>query len=138
MTLRDSGVGFVAADLPEANTMTVGVMAVVAQYEREAISQRTKAALAAAKARGKALGGLRKAAPTIALHQPKGVLAVRQSALQAAEERRETIELLQGESLSLNAMAARLNADSVRTSRGGKWTATAVKRTIERLAGPQI
>ena len=53
MTLRDSGVRFVAADLPEANTMTVGVMAVVAQHEREAISQRTKAALGAAKARGK-------------------------------------------------------------------------------------
>src|SRR5262250_108087 len=49
MTLRDSGVQFVAADLPEANTMTVGVMAVVAQHEREAISARTKAALAAAK-----------------------------------------------------------------------------------------
>src|SRR4051794_18406747 len=42
MTLRDSGVDFVAADLPEANTMTVGVMAVVAQHEREAISHRTK------------------------------------------------------------------------------------------------
>ena len=55
MTLRDSGVQFVAADLPEANTMTVGVMAVVAQYEREAISARTKAALAAAKARGTGL-----------------------------------------------------------------------------------
>src|SRR5665213_1755839 len=55
MTLRDSGVSFVAADLPEANTMTVGVMAVVAQHEREAISQRTKAALAAARARGKTL-----------------------------------------------------------------------------------
>ena len=62
MTLRDGGVGFVAADLPEANTMTVGVMAVVAQHEREAISQRTKAALAAAKARRTALGGRRKGA----------------------------------------------------------------------------
>src|SRR5882672_7409199 len=59
MTLRDSGVDFIAADLPEANTMTVGVMAVVAQHEREAISQRTKAALQAAKARGTKLGGRR-------------------------------------------------------------------------------
>jgi len=66
MTLRDSGVDFVAADLPEANTMTVGVMAVVAQHEREAISHRTKAALAAARARGKTLGGFRAHAPNIA------------------------------------------------------------------------
>src|SRR5262245_21085937 len=56
LTLRDSGVDFVAADLPEANTMTVGVMAIVAQHEREAISARTKAALAAARARGIKLG----------------------------------------------------------------------------------
>ena len=138
MTLRDSGVDFVAADLPEANTMTVGVMAVVAQHEREAISQRTKAALAAAKARGKVLGGVRFGAPDIARYQSKGVAAARQRASQAAEERRETIEALQRENssprLSLNAMAARLNDDDVRTSRGGKWTATAVKRIIARLA----
>lgn len=133
MTLRDSGVEFVAADLPEANTMTVGVMAVVAQHEREAISLRTKAALAAAKARGKHLGGFRAGAPNILIHQHKGVHAVRQKASQAAEERREPIEALQQENLSLNAIAARLNADSVRTSRGGQWTATAVKRTIARL-----
>lgn len=134
MTLRDSGVDFVAADLPEANTMTVGVMAVVAQHEREAISHRTKAALAAARARGRTLGGFRARAPNIASYQRQGVEAVRQNAVQAAEERREAIEVLQREGLSLNAMAARLNADSVRTNRGGIWTATAVKRTIERLS----
>lgn len=133
MTLRDSGVEFVAADLPEANTMTVGVMAVVAQHEREAISQRTKAALAAVKARGKRLGGFRAGAPNIRTQQHKGVQAACQMASQAAEERRETIEALQQQNLSLNAIAARLNSDSVRTSRGGRWTATAVKRTIARL-----
>jgi DNA invertase Pin-like site-specific DNA recombinase len=94
MTLRDSGADFVAADLPEANTMTVGVMAVVAQHEREAISQRTKAALAAAKARGRVLGGFRAGAPNIARYQHKGVAAARLRASQAAEERRETIEEL--------------------------------------------
>lgn len=136
MTLRDSGVNFVAADLPEANTMTVGIMAVVAQHEREAISHRTKAALAAAKARGRTLGGFRAGAPNIARYQRQGVEAARQRALQAAEERRETIEALQQEKkkLSLNAIAARLNDDNVQTRRGGKWTATAVKRTIARLA----
>lgn len=132
MTLRDSGVEFVAADLPEANTMTVGVMAVVAQHEREAISQRTKAALAAAKARGTVLGGKRKGAARIASHQRKGVAAAREKAQAAAELRREALEGLTG--LSLNAMAKRLNDDSVTTSRGNRWTATAVKRTLAHLS----
>jgi DNA invertase Pin-like site-specific DNA recombinase len=53
LTLRDSGVRFMARDMPEANDMTVGIMALVAQQEREAISGRTKEALAVAKASGR-------------------------------------------------------------------------------------
>src|SRR5690348_8390870 len=45
LSLRDSGVRFVAADMPDANELTVGVMALVAQQEREAISLRTREAL---------------------------------------------------------------------------------------------
>jgi DNA invertase Pin-like site-specific DNA recombinase len=52
----DSGVEFVAVDNPHANKLTVHILAAVAEHEREAISERTKAALAAAKARGKRLG----------------------------------------------------------------------------------
>jgi DNA invertase Pin-like site-specific DNA recombinase len=52
LTLRDSGVRFSAVDLPEANDLTVGIMALVAQQEREAISRRTREALAVARARG--------------------------------------------------------------------------------------
>jgi DNA invertase Pin-like site-specific DNA recombinase len=133
MTLRDSGVDFVAADLPEANTMTVGVMAVVAQHEREAISQRTKAALAAAKARGKRLGGWRAKTPPIQYYQRQGVAAAVARARSDTEERRDAIEALTQEGLSLNAIARRLNDDSITSGRGGKWTATAVRRTIARL-----
>jgi DNA invertase Pin-like site-specific DNA recombinase len=135
MTLRDSGVEFVAADLPEANTMTVGVMAVVAQHEREAISLRTVEALAAARARGTKLGGRRNGAADIAEYQGAGVEANQARADAIAAERRETIEAMQRDGLSLNAMAARLNAEGVVTSRGkaGAWTATAVRRMVARL-----
>src|SRR5215204_6725654 len=54
--LQKSGLRFVAADMPDANELTVGIMAVVTQAERKMISERTKAALAAVKARGKKLG----------------------------------------------------------------------------------
>jgi DNA invertase Pin-like site-specific DNA recombinase len=57
--LQKADVEFVCADMPDANRLTIGVLAVVAQHEREQISARTKAALAAAKARGVKLGGKR-------------------------------------------------------------------------------
>ena len=56
MTLRDSGVDFVACDLPDANTLTVGIMVTFAQHEAERGSERTKAALAQKKAQGFKLG----------------------------------------------------------------------------------
>lgn len=132
MTLRDSGVEFVAADLPEANTMTVGVMAVVAQHEREAISQRTKAALAAAKVRGVKLGGKRNGASDIRRYQLDGVRAAVERADKLACDRLPEIERLRSEGLSLNAIARRLDAEGWLTSRGRRWTATAVKRTLAR------
>lgn len=133
MTLRDSGVQFVAADLPEANTMTVGVMAVVAQHEREAISARTKAALAAAKARGTVLGGLRPGAADIAQHQRQGVAAAQAKADARLADVADDLRTLVGEGLSLNAIARRLNALGIEASRGGNWTATGVRRALLRL-----
>ncbi len=57
--LQKTGLRFIAADMPEANELTIGIMAVVAQAERKMISDRTKAALAAVKARGIKVGGYR-------------------------------------------------------------------------------
>ena len=133
LTLRDSGADFVAVDLPEANTMTVGIMAVVAQYEREMISQRTRAALGAAKARGKKLGGYRANAAPIASYQSRGVEAARMKADRAAEERLPEINKLLADGLSLNEVARRLSQEGIRTSRGGNWTATAVRRVLFRF-----
>jgi len=128
MILRDSCVQFVAADLPEANTMTVGVMAVVAQHEREAISQRTRVALAAAKARGKDLGGLRAGAPDIRKHQRTGVKAAQAKAHERLMDIADDLRAVSKEGLSLRAMAARLNAMDIKTAREATWTATAVQR----------
>jgi DNA invertase Pin-like site-specific DNA recombinase len=133
MTLRDSDVEFIAADLPEANTMTVGVMAVVAQHEREAISVRTKAALAAAKARGKKLGGRRPGAGNIGRYQRQGVKAAMAKAAERLSLVTDDLRKLDAEGLSLNAMATRLNAQDIRTSRDCAWTATAVRRALLRL-----
>jgi DNA invertase Pin-like site-specific DNA recombinase len=109
MALRDSGVEFVAADLPEANTMTVGVMALVAQHEREAIIARTKAALQAAKARGKKLGGRRPGAGNIARYQRRGVKAAMAKAAERLSLVADDLRKLSAEGPSLNAMAGRLN-----------------------------
>jgi DNA invertase Pin-like site-specific DNA recombinase len=133
MTLRDSEVSFVAADMPEANTVTVGMMSIIAQYEREMISARTKAALAAAKKRGKKLGGFRKKAANIAAYQPLGIASIVAWADKQAEERREIVEEYIGQGLTLAATAERLNATNIKTSRGNQWTPMAVKRVAERL-----
>jgi DNA invertase Pin-like site-specific DNA recombinase len=133
MTLRDSGVKFVAADMPDANTLTVGILAVVAQAEREAISQRTKDALAAAKARGVKLGGRRRTAADIRHYQQRGVRAAQKKADERVAVIADELIPLRDQGLSLNAIAKALNDRRIQTSRGCEWTPTAVKRALARL-----
>jgi len=123
LTLRDSGGPFIAADMPEANTLTIGILAVVAQAEREAISARTKAALAAAKARGVQLGnprGFRNLKPG------QGTAAASQAAGTFAQGLLPMVSEFEAAGLSLNAIARRFNEDGVRSRRGGVWTAKAI------------
>ncbi len=133
MTLKDSGVEIMAADMPEANAMMIGVMALVAQHEREAISRRTKEALAAAKARGQKLGGLRPNALDIARYTSQATAARKAKADKRVAVIAEDLLSLKAQRLSLNAMAKELNARSIQTSRGCEWTPTAVKRALARL-----
>ncbi|GEP61723.1 recombinase family protein [Reyranella soli] len=123
LTLRDSGVPFVAADMPEANTLTIDILAVVAQAEREAISARTKAALAAAKARGVKLGNPRGSAN---LKPGFGSAAASEAAQSFAQGLLPMVSELEAEGLSLNAIARRFNDDGIRSRRGGVWTAKAI------------
>lgn len=128
--LRDAGVSFVAADMPEANTLTVGVMASLAQYERELISERTKAGLAAAKARGVVLGG-----PM--LDRDRNTDTTNAIAARVAKATRRNAELLsvitdmeaeQGRTLSLSEVASALNSAGYRTARGKEFSRASVHR----------
>jgi DNA invertase Pin-like site-specific DNA recombinase len=134
MTLRDSGVQFIAADMPEANTMTVGVLAVVAQHVRETISANTKAALAAAKARGVKLGGHRPGGGQIHRWQREGTQAAARTAQERLLDVAEDLRTLKAEGLSLNAIARRLNEQDIQTARSSSWTATTVMRALARLS----
>ena len=130
LALRDSGVTFVAVDMPEANDLTVGIMALVAQAEREAISRRTKKALAVAKARRVKVGNpdgaksLRRAG--------KGGVALRATVAVNATAFAANLAPVLADSkaaghLSLCAIAAELSARGIGTRRGGVWCVGNVK-----------
>ncbi len=117
-TLMESGVEFTAVDNPHANKLTIHILAAVAQHEREMISERTKAALQAAKARGKQLGN-----PRLAEAAKRSTAAVKANARQFAANVLPIIEEIERSGVtSHNAIAAKLNERNVRTARGGRWT----------------
>jgi DNA invertase Pin-like site-specific DNA recombinase len=136
--LQKAGVRFVAADMPEANEMVVGIMAVVAQAERKMISARTKSALQAAKARGVKLGGVR--------HRPDGstvkldleaIAAGRAARTAKSAARAEDVapiiaDLIATGAVSLREIAAGLNERGIPTARGAKWSAVQVQRVMAR------
>jgi DNA invertase Pin-like site-specific DNA recombinase len=116
--LMESGVEFIATDMPFANKLTIHILAAVAEHEREAISDRTRQALAAAKARGMKLGG-----PKLADAQRNGSQANRAKADQFAANTKPVIEQMRRSGItSLREIAAALNARGVPTARGGVWT----------------
>ena len=125
--LMKSKVAFVACDNPHANSFTIHILAAVAEHEREAISARTKVALAAAKARGKKLGGWRGGPvgdPTVA----RAALAEKTAAF--ASDVAPMVKELREQGLSLRQIAAKMSSDGIRTPRGGEWTAAGVSRLL--------
>lgn len=142
--LLDSGVSVAFCDLPSVPAGPTGrfiltQMAAVAELEAGLISERTKAALTAAKARGKRLGNPNGAASLRAYIAESGngkaLAAIRDGAQERAERYRDEIERLTAEGITtLSGIADAMNAAGETTPRGGTWTATAVKRLQERLA----
>ena len=133
--LRDSGVKFVAADMPDANHLTVGILAVIADHERQAISDRTKAALAALKVRGVQLGSPDNLTPAA---REKATVTIRRNAYNHPQNKRAGAYALslhqQGKTLSR--IAQDLNEHGFTTRRGKQFHAMQVKRLIERYRAP--
>lgn len=133
--LLEEGIRPRTADMPEADDLMLRVYAAMAQRERELISERTKAALAAAKARGVVLGGDRGHRPTTA---PDAALAtaarLRKAMRSACRAAPAMAELRAAGATSLRQVAAGLNARGLTTPRGKTWDATAVKRATQRAA----
>jgi DNA invertase Pin-like site-specific DNA recombinase len=130
--LMESGVKFVAADLPQANELTVHILAAMAEYEAKAISARTKAALAAAKARGTVLGGLRWDITKVAAKGRRMALQTRRE--NAAKYRADVLPVIEDKrrqgAVTLRAIAEALNADGTPAPRGGSWSAVQVSRIL--------
>ncbi|RZK24322.1 MAG: recombinase family protein, partial [Hymenobacter sp.] len=136
LALRDSGVDFVCCDMPDANTLTVGLFAVLAQHERELISQRTKDALAAKKARGAMLGNPQNM--TSAINQ-LGQAAMQRNAREHPANQQAALlaELLRAQGQTLWQIADRLNMAGYRTRRGKEFHATTVQRLLPTAATSQ-
>ena len=133
--LRDSGVAFVCCDMPDANTLTVGLFAVIAQHERETISKRTKDALTAKKARGAKLGtpaNLTAAAIEKSRH-------VRQANARDNLQNQQATRLgglLQKQGHTLQQIAQELNHGGYRTRRGKLFLPMSVQRLLQRASAP--
>lgn len=137
-SLMESGVDFRACDFPQANRLTIHILAAVAEHEAEAISTRTRAALAAAKARGKKLGS-----PGNLTDEARSVgrkAAAQRISTKADDFARRvasTLNALRGEGLSFRQIAIRLEAEGVRTGRGKtRWSAATVRRVHYRSVQP--
>jgi DNA invertase Pin-like site-specific DNA recombinase len=132
--LEKAGVDFVAADMPNANRLTVHIMAVVAEDEAERISARTKAALARSK---KKLGGFRGAMPTARMRKLSAEALERRTAAWVADLAPTIEEIRADGAETYQAIADGLNARGIPTARrDGEWSPTQVMRVLKRLPAP--
>jgi len=135
--IKSSRVKFVACDNPMANELTIDILVAVAADEARKISDRTKAALQAYKARGGLLGASLAQCRNLSNEaRQKGAKAAGKASQRAADEAYSditpTMGELRSEGLSLQAIADRLNAEGHTTRRGKAWNYIQVKRVLDR------
>jgi DNA invertase Pin-like site-specific DNA recombinase len=129
-TLMDSGVEFIAADMPHANKVTLQMLSVFAEYERDLISERTRQALAQAKARGTVLGGPKRL-EALAL----GVATNQAKAERFAANVLPIIREIQASGVTtLRGIARTLDARGVQSARGVPWSPEAVNNLLKRAS----
>jgi DNA invertase Pin-like site-specific DNA recombinase len=128
--IKDSGVDIACCDLPELNTLTLGIFATMAQHERELISKRTKEGLAAAKMKGKIIGRKK---GYIRDHEITGKIAIAKKAKSLAtnEKTAKAIKHFKTKGFSNYAIAKELNQLGFTASRGGKLQAVQIERMSE-------
>lgn len=133
--LMKAGIDFVACDMPYANRLTIHILAAVAEDEARRISERTKAALLAAKARGTQLGGYRGRDLTTEERragQRAGVASRKANTARFAAKLGPVVAQLQADGeATFNGLARALNARGHKTARGGSWSGVKVKRMLE-------
>jgi DNA invertase Pin-like site-specific DNA recombinase len=134
--LKDSKVNFVCCDMPEANTLTIGIFATMAQYERELISQRTKAALQAKKRRGDKLGnpdGFTASAQAKASATKAAKAANNANTSKAKSIIKDIIDLyrFRNDTLTIAIIADELNRYGCTTATGERWNKSNVRRTLK-------
>ncbi len=134
--VMDSGVDFIAVDQPHATRLTLHILAAVAEHEREMISARTKAALAAAKRRGRKLGwSIPSRRNEQAEAATRGAKANAGKADAYAANITPVIKAIRDAgATSLAGVAEALNARGIKTARGGSWYATTVRNIEQRIA----
>jgi DNA invertase Pin-like site-specific DNA recombinase len=131
--LKTAKIRFVACDNPEANELTIDILVAVAANERRQISARTKAALAAAKARGIKLGKPENLDDEAkAKGRALGVEAVQKRADKFATDLGPIVAELRGEGKSLQEIADHLNGLEYKTPRGKAWAPMQVARVLQR------